>query len=55
MADPKMVECKKCGAKWSVEMMQRKNTVMCALCLEPIPELIELDRCDWSEGDLGKE
>ena len=52
---PDLIECRKCGAKWSAAMMQRKNTVACALCKEPMPEAMELDKATWAEGDFNNE
>ena len=49
---PDLIECRKCGAKWDPDMMQRKNTVACALCKEPMPEMMELDKATWEEGDF---
>ena len=47
-----MIECKKCGTSVSVEMLRRRDTRACVLCSEPLAALIDLDRCDWSEGDF---
>lgn len=48
---PKAITCPKCDAKHNVSLMRRLNRLACMRCDEPLRELIDLDRCDWSEGD----
>ena len=51
------IVCLKCGYKVDVKAMQHKHSFACPACLEPLPDLQELERCDWAEGDQneGKE
>ncbi len=51
MPDPKMAECLKCGAQCSGAMTRRQGTTFCQLYKEPIPEMIELGKCDRGSGD----
>ena len=48
---PNLILCLKCGSRWDPAMMQRKKTFTCAMCLEPMPEAMELDKATWEEGD----
>ena len=53
---PDLILCLKCGSRWDPAMMQRKKTFTCAMCLELMPEAMELDKATWEEGDFaGKE
>ena len=45
------IVCLKCGYKVDVKAMQHKHSFACPACLEPLPDLQELERCDWAEGD----
>lgn len=46
--------CKKCGVKIPPNLNPDQPRA-CFWCDEPCEELLDLDRCDWSEGDQGKE
>jgi hypothetical protein len=50
--DVPMIRCGKCDSSYDLRMFRRRKTYDCILCGEPIKELIDLDRCDWSEGDF---
>ena len=52
---PNLILCLKCGSRWDPAMMQRKKTFTCAMCLEPMPEAMELDKATWEEGDFGNQ
>lgn len=50
--------CKKCGTDWSklAGFLRMQNIIVCQNCDEPIPELMELDKATWEEGDnVGEE
>lgn len=38
------IRCQKCAAEWDMALLRRKETLMCPLCLEPMPELMEGDK-----------
>ena len=50
---PKTIACRKCGRDVRVAWALRKGLLACPGCKEPIPELFDLSRCSWGEGDLG--
>ena len=50
-AEKNMVLCQKCGVQTNIWSLRRKDSTACPFCREPLQQLIELDKCDWSEGD----
>lgn len=47
----RIVKCWKCGQEFAVNLAPERPRA-CPGCSEPSPELLELDRCDWSSGDF---
>ena len=45
------ITCGKCGFKVDVRVMRQRMTYSCLECKEPLPDLQELERCEWEEGD----
>ena len=45
--------CRKCGADWTklAGFLREHNILACQACSEPMPELMELDKAGWEEGD----
>lgn len=49
--DPKWIVCKKCGTRVNVKELRKRDRITCFYCREPLKELLELNKCDWSTGD----
>jgi hypothetical protein len=47
----KIAVCLKCGREVHIARALRKGTLACPGCKEPIPQLLDLNRCTWEEGD----
>jgi hypothetical protein len=48
------IRCAKCGALNKLDHAN-EYPLRCQECREPSPALIELDRCEWTEGDHEEE